>query len=279
MYIKENIQERAQREGVSSHLVLKESLHVLILDYLFQKGVFSYLVFQGGTALRICYQGVRYSEDLDFVLKTKAKTFLKDLSKTLADLPGHLKRAAIFIVEASLKSQKETATFKRYVLSIKAEGMAALDKTHLEVAAVPSYENQSLLIRSEGMSLSPAVCVETPREILSDKLCAFGTRDYIKGRDLWDIYYLTHQLQVAMDERVREMALKKIRDYGAKKDDFVSNLSQRINILAKEGGRILKVEMDRFLPVAYRNVFQAKYPEISLEIGKTLSSFYDGIKK
>lgn len=167
-----------------------------------------------------------------------------------------------------MQVQKKTETFQRFLLTVKAEGFAALDKTNLKVAAVPSYENHSLLVKAGDLELRPAVRVETPREILSDKLCAFGSRDYLKGRDIWDLHYLIHELHVEVDEDTRKMAIQKVSDYGVKPGIFVSNLGQRINQLSLEGGRILRAEMDRFLPAAYRKVFQPGYSAICLDAAK-----------
>lgn len=48
-------------------VVIKELLHYDILHALSQTPLVDALVFQRGTALRLCYGGTRYSEDLDFV--------------------------------------------------------------------------------------------------------------------------------------------------------------------------------------------------------------------
>ena len=53
----------------TSHMrpvIEKESLHYDILFCLDQAGLLDQLVFQGGTSLRLCYGGSRFSEDLDF---------------------------------------------------------------------------------------------------------------------------------------------------------------------------------------------------------------------
>src|ERR1700704_3347964 len=47
--------------------LVKEAIHLHLLSALSDAGVLRHVVFQGGTALRLCYGGVRYSEDLDFV--------------------------------------------------------------------------------------------------------------------------------------------------------------------------------------------------------------------
>ncbi|CDH25519.1 conserved hypothetical protein [Xenorhabdus bovienii str. kraussei Becker Underwood] len=61
--------ERALQNGQTSHMqpvIEKELLHYDILFCLEQAGLLDSLVFQGGTSLRLCYGGNRFSEDLDF---------------------------------------------------------------------------------------------------------------------------------------------------------------------------------------------------------------------
>ena len=86
------IKDTASEEKVSASLVFKEYLHYFALDYLFKKGMFSDLVFQGGTALRLVYNGLRYSEDLDFVLKGKDGGFFKKISGEIKLLPSYLEK-------------------------------------------------------------------------------------------------------------------------------------------------------------------------------------------
>src|SRR3977135_2937274 len=58
--------------------LVKEAIHLHLLSALSDAGVLRHVVFQGGTALRLCYGGERYSEDLDFVCG-KAGSYLKDV--------------------------------------------------------------------------------------------------------------------------------------------------------------------------------------------------------
>jgi len=59
-------QQYAQQRRVPAAAIIKEILHYEILFALNESGAATKLTFQGGTALRLCYQGSRYSEDLDF---------------------------------------------------------------------------------------------------------------------------------------------------------------------------------------------------------------------
>src|ERR1043166_7986913 len=53
--------------GEMEQNLIKETIHLHLLSALSDAGVLRHVVFQGGTALRLCYGGERYSEDLDFV--------------------------------------------------------------------------------------------------------------------------------------------------------------------------------------------------------------------
>ena len=274
----EKIKEEAKTEGVGANLVLKERIHGLVLEFFFQKGFFSYLVFQGGTALRMFYGGVRYSEDLDFVLRKKSAPFFNQLSAHLKILPSFLDKY-LPSREIELKTQKETLTFKRYTLTIGLEGMSAKDKTNIEIAAVPSYQNEIMMLQGKDLPLSPAVCVETLQEILSDKFCAFGSGDYVKGRDLWDIHFLLNTKKLPWDEGTKTMARKKAGDYRLRAEDFASGFKRNLAVLEKRGAAILKAEMDLFLPQAYRNAYKNRYEAVAGGVLKVLAHFYGELEK
>ena len=56
----------ANERRVPFGTIIKEILHYEILYAMAQSEALSQLTFQGGTALRLCYRGTLYSEDLDF---------------------------------------------------------------------------------------------------------------------------------------------------------------------------------------------------------------------
>lgn len=254
--------EKARTEKVSSSLVFKEHVQLAVLDYLFRKGLFSQMVFQGGTALRLVYQGVRYSEDLDFVLRKKDLPCFPNMREELQPLTAHIKKVLPFVRQAHLKAQKETASFRRYCLILESDFLAAQDKTNIELANVPSHKPQTVILRHPETMTAPAVTVETPEEILSDKCVAFAARDYIKGRDLWDIYFLLNTLKVAMNRGITRLVKKKISDYSLIEKEFLTSFGQKTEILKKRGTSLLREEMDKFLPAAYRHSFQSQYAAI-----------------
>ena len=68
--IKSAIADFMVQRGIPGEMeqnLIKEAIHLHLLSALSEAGVLRHVVFQGGTALRLCYGGERYSEDLDFV--------------------------------------------------------------------------------------------------------------------------------------------------------------------------------------------------------------------
>lgn len=273
------IRQTAQKDNVSTALVFKEHVQLVILEYLFRKGLFSKLVFQGGTALRLAYQGVRYSEDLDFVLNQKNEDVFKNLEEQLQPLASHVKKLIPMITGAQLKIQKKTDAFQRYCLIVEADFLDAKDKTNIEIVNVPSHEHHVVMIRHPELALAPAVTVETAREILSDKIVAFAARPYIKGRDLWDVFFIMKTLNVSIDPEVFSMIKSKIMDYQLSEHEFPRLLAEKTGHLEKDGARILHEEMDRFLPASYRDIYSAQYPDICSFERLVFCRVAEGLKK
>src|SRR5712672_2199737 len=68
--LKSSIENFIRRQGIDAEMeqnLVKEAIHLHLLSAMSDAGILRHVVFQGGTALRLCYGGERYSEDLDFV--------------------------------------------------------------------------------------------------------------------------------------------------------------------------------------------------------------------
>src|ERR1700757_2550529 len=79
--LKSAIDAFMRRRGIEAGMnqnLMKEAIHLHLLSALSEAGVLQYVIFQGGTALRLCYGGERYSEDLGFVCG-KAGSYLTDV--------------------------------------------------------------------------------------------------------------------------------------------------------------------------------------------------------
>jgi predicted nucleotidyltransferase component of viral defense system len=257
------IQRRGIEAGMDQNL-MKEAIHLHLLSALSEEGILRHVIFQGGTALRLCYGGERYSEDLDFVCG-KAGSYLKDLDfNGLVDRALEITKKTLqrdFDIDAAqiaLKRPVQPDPAKgggvnvaawQIVVPIAPTPNTPKSRTKVEFASVPSYDSKPVAVAATpGLVQIQDVILntETPREILADKAVALTARTALKFRDVWDVWFLLNKLSATAD---REMVLKKFADYGTA--DVEAKANARIEQLAKEDtAKAFYVEMKRFLPSA-----------------------------
>jgi predicted nucleotidyltransferase component of viral defense system len=244
--------------------LMKEAIHLHLLSALSEAGVLQHVVFQGGTALRLCYGGERYSEDLDFVCG-KAGAYLKDVEfdalvdKALETTKRTLQRDFdIDAAQIALKRPTQPELVKgsdvnvavwQIVVPVNPTPKTPKSRIKIEFANVPSYDCKPLTVSATpGLVQIQDVILnaETPNEILADKAVALTARAALKFRDVWDVWFLVNKLGAAPD---REMVLKKFADYGTL--DIAVKVNARLNELRKDAtATAFYAEMRRFLPSA-----------------------------
>lgn len=75
--------------------IIREYLEIEVLYYLSQRKLSENLVFYGGTSLRLAYQSLRFSEDLDFLLSSSSKNDKKELKDALEAMAANNEGASI----------------------------------------------------------------------------------------------------------------------------------------------------------------------------------------
>lgn len=232
--------EVARRNSVEPMLpvVEKELIHYEIMRALDQSKWLDRLNFQGGTCLRLCYGGARYSEDLDFTVQgalsdTDLNGFRELVSRSLEKK---------FDVSVRIKEPKAIKVFeggglmKRWQVVVNtapARPDLPSQKIKIEIAQVPSYTREMRLLAEnyteiEGMYARTVVGCESLDEILADKLVSFSQSvKAVRYRDLWDIPWIAAQPGRNMTA-VSTMVMRKYRDYHA---------SSSVDVLLKEGAR------------------------------------------
>jgi predicted nucleotidyltransferase component of viral defense system len=257
------IQRRGIEAGMDQNL-MKEAIHLHLLSALSEAGVLQHVIFQGGSALRLCYGGERYSEDLDFVCG-RAGPYVSDVDfdglvdKALAITRRTLQRD--FDVDAGQISQQRPAQSGlekgsgvnvaawQIVVPVGPSPNTPKSRIKIEFANVPSYDPKPLAVGfTPGLVQIQDVILnaETPNEILADKAVALTARTALKFRDVWDVWFLFNKLGATAD---REMVRKKFTDYGT--TDVGAKANARIDELARENtARAFYAEMKRFLPSA-----------------------------
>lgn len=265
------LKEESEKRGVTPDQMLQEKTQKAILTVLSEEKAFNHIVFQGGTCLRIFYNNKRFSEDLDFVLRrTESHYALEQWKDSIIDFVSNY---FPFLTDVQYFLQKESKELQRTVLRVKGDQPNQHTRIHLELAFVPSYFNEI-----KDLELYPyisAVRVETLEEILADKILALMLRDYIKGRDLWDLYFLLYTQGQTISW---ELVFKKVADYGLNLEVFKGNIAPTIAQVSKKGAQQLRQEMERFLP---EPVFQAHEPRfdsmIQDVVQKIQSSYSNGV--
>jgi predicted nucleotidyltransferase component of viral defense system len=168
----------------------REYLQARILETLQISGGMIPLAFQGGTALRFLYDLPRFSEDLDFALERSEDGF--DFQKLL----GKIQRGF----------EKEDYTVQLKVNTNKVVHSAFVRFPGLSYElGLSSQRNQVLSIKLEVDTNPPAGAgLETTMvrrhvvlrlqhhnqaSLLAGKLHAVLQRDYVKGRDIYDLFW------------------------------------------------------------------------------------------
>lgn len=259
------IQEFSRRHGIGAEMdqnLVKEAIHLHLLSAMSDAGILRHAVFQGGTALRLCYGGERYSEDLDFVCG-KAGSYFTDIEfKDLIDAALETTRKTlnrdfgIASDQISLKKPQHPNLVKQnsitvaawqIIVPVEATPRAPKSRIKIEFANVPAYESKPMPVRATpGLVQVQDVILkaETPNEILADKAVALTAREVLKFRDVWDVWFLQNTLDAKVD---REIVRKKFDDYGTA--DREAKAEKRLAELSTEAtANAFLSEMQRFLP-------------------------------
>jgi predicted nucleotidyltransferase component of viral defense system len=263
--LKSSIQEFIRRHGIEAEMeqnLVKEAIHLHLLSAMSEAGILRHAVFQGGTALRLCYGGERYSEDLDFVcgksgsyftdiefkelIETALETTKKTLTRDFDIDQGQISLKKPEHPDLVKESTVNVATWQ-IIVPIEATRSAPKSRIKIEFANVPAYGTKPMPVRvTPGLVQVDDVIltVETPNEILADKAVALTARATLKFRDVWDVWFLKNSLDATAD---RDIVTKKFVDYGTSDTD--TKREKRLAELSDEAtASAFLAEMRRFLP-------------------------------
>lgn len=253
------------RRGIPGEMeqnLIKEAIHLHLLSALSEAGVLRHVVFQGGTALRLCYGGERYSEDLDFVcgkagsyvgniqFEKLVESALETTKKTLQrDFDIDPDEIVLKQPPFPMAIRSDSAKVVAWQISVPIASSRHFPKSRIKIefANVPSYDSGPNianavqgLVQIEDVILT----VESANEILADKAVALTARQALKYRDVWDAWYLTNKLNAQIDKR---MVANKFADYGT--SNVAAKAKRRQQDLTKAATeKAFLDEMTRFLP-------------------------------
>ena len=178
--------------------ILREYLQYKILNIIFKSDFGKKLSFLGGTAIKICYNGFRFSEDLDFDNFKLTKDDFEKMSviiKNGLELEGY---------EIEIKNIYKGAfhshiKFLNILYDNKLSPMQG-EKMFIQVDTVPhnfKYNPNNFLLSKFDVFRNIKV---TPIDvILSQKIAAIFGRRRPKGRDFYDILFLNEKTDFNFD--------------------------------------------------------------------------------
>jgi predicted nucleotidyltransferase component of viral defense system len=263
--IKSAVADFMVKHGIPGEMeqnLVKEAIHLHLLSALSNAGVLRHVVFQGGTALRLCYGGERYSEDLDFVCgKAGAYVDKIEFNGLIQDALTITKKSLhrdfdVNPEQIALKQPSNPMAIKGDALSVAAWQIVVpisptphspKSRIKIELANVPSYDSGPNVARAtQGLVQMQDVILtaESANEILADKAVALTAREVLKYRDVWDVWFLVNKLNAQVD---RHIVTRKFADYAT--SDVEAKAKQRRDDLAKAStAKSFLDEMRRFLP-------------------------------
>ena len=187
-YLKAQIE--TQPSPVQGRNLAREYLQARILGLLQSAGAMVPLAFHGGTALRFLYSIPRYSEDLDFALE---------------------RATAAFDLRAYLRGIQRAFEAEGYAVSIKLNDRRVVHSAFvrfpglLHELGLSPHRSQVLAVKLEvdthppdGAGLATTVVRRhvtlqlqhhDRASLLAGKLYALLQREYVKGRDLYDLLW------------------------------------------------------------------------------------------
>ena len=245
-----------------------EALQLILLDNLYAQSGSEHIIFQGGTALRWVYGGMRFSEDLDFVTHLQADDLEKILSKMFQNtknaciaqfgpgraeynIKGVRKQATKIFFIYRPEGQRERIAVKLEFETLKAGHDPEFDKFILrDLPLVAGMVTGGELVIPYSSSI---VLAETPEEILSDKIRAIYERKFLKGRDIYDIWWIVKQLKVVPEwKKIRKkFVMYQAAFIPAREADFFQKKGSVSDILSA-----MKTDLPRFIPREILSIYQ-----------------------
>jgi predicted nucleotidyltransferase component of viral defense system len=251
-YISQIVAENPDYAGITS-VIEKEILHHDIMHILVEQGVLQKLTFIGGTALRLCYNSSRLSEDLDFNAGHDFKPEQFDgLEEEIKKYLSKKYEVDVFVNKPSELRQGNTASWNISIERESGRPDIPRQKMHIDVCAIPSFDIvKKPLVNHYGIDVATQgylIPVQTLDEIMVDKFIALAYRSRrIKPRDLWDIVWLKQQ-SAAIN---LELLNKKLDARAKSKTEFEAHLQEQV--LKLNSDNEVKTdfisEMSRFVPL------------------------------
>jgi len=185
-------EQKARELKIDTTQVVREYWELIILKGLCESPLGRYLIFKGGTALRLSYGSPRFSEDLDFsltrdVLKGKFSPLVKKITAPFPELTVTDLQEKYYTYLAEIRV---TQGYLPLPFRIKIE---------ISKRETKDYQWELKLLTSQVTVIQVLGQVAVPEQIYRDKLACLKGR--AKPKDLFDLWYLSEKLKIPYTPR------------------------------------------------------------------------------
>ena len=186
--MEQSIAEQKARElKIDKTQVVREYWELIILKGLFESPFGRFLIFKGGTALRLPYGSPRFSEDLDFsltrdVLKNKFSSLIKKIISPFSELSLTDLEEKYFTYLSEIKVSQNYLPFPFRI------------KIEISKREMKDYQWELKLLSSPASVIQVMGQVATLEQIYKDKLACLKER--AKPKDFFDLWYVSEKLKI-----------------------------------------------------------------------------------
>ena len=180
-------EQKARELKIDKTQVVREYWELIVLKGLYESPFGRYLIFKGGTALRLTYGSPRFSEDLDFsltkdVLKGKFSSLIKKIIAPFPELSLTDLEEKYYTYLAEIKV---TQNYLPFPFRIKIEILKR---------EIKDYQWELKLLNSPATVIQVIGQVATLSQIYKDKLACLKGR--AKPKDLFDLWYVSEIIKI-----------------------------------------------------------------------------------
>jgi predicted nucleotidyltransferase component of viral defense system len=180
-------EQKARELKIDKTQVVREYWELIVLKGLYESPFGRYLIFKGGTALRLTYGSPRFSEDLDFsltkdVLKGKFSSLIKKIIAPFPELSLTDLEEKYYTYLAEIKV---TQNYLPFPFRIKIE---------ISKREIKDYQWELKLLNSPATVIQVIGQVATLSQIYKDKLACLKGR--AKPKDLFDLWYVSEIIKI-----------------------------------------------------------------------------------
>jgi len=188
MLTQQQAQKFAQENQTIVDNVLKEHYQIYILDELYKSSFGNNLVFKGGTALKLAYNSIRFSEDLDFSILNNIdyNDFKKTIESTVNKFSGSRIQDIYDKYNTLYAKIVFSIDFKPIPIGIKIE----INKNKGKI----DFKHSVGLLKSSFNNIEVVAKIFTLEAILKDKMEILESGVRRQPRDLFDAWYICQKL-------------------------------------------------------------------------------------